>query len=123
MSHPEVDLALKVRVAARHRENFLNLLAAPLVVPCLLVRLSASLEEPMVDDRSPTAKAMSIVSRITTISLLAILPIVIGSWLDGWLGYKPVLTLLGMVFGLTAAGFKMIRLVKKLEKDSSANRG
>jgi len=77
----------------------------------------------MVDDRSPTAKAMSIVSRITTISLLAILPIVIGSWLDGWLGYKPVLTLLGMVFGLTAAGFKMIRLVKKLEKDSSANRG
>ena len=123
MSHLEVDPAPKILIAARHRENFLNLLAAPLVVPCLLVRLSASLEEPMVDDRSPTAKAMSIVSRITTISLLAILPIVIGSWLDGWLGYKPVLTLLGMVFGLTAAGFKMIRLVKKLEKDSSANRG
>ena len=74
----------------------------------------------MVDDRSPTAKAMSIVSRITTISLLAILPIVIGSWLDDWLGYKPVLTLLGMVFGLTAAGFQLMRLVKKLEKNSGA---
>ena len=91
----------------------------PLAVLGLLVRLSASLEELMVDDRSPTAKAMSIVSQITTIGLLAILPIVIGSWGDGWLGCKPVLTLLGVVFGLTAAGFQLMRLVRMLEANTN----
>ena len=81
----------------------------------LLVRLSASLEELMVDDRSPTAKAMSIVSQITTIGLLAVMPIVIGSWVDSWLGCKPILILLGVVLGFTAAGFQLMRLVRTLE--------
>ena len=71
----------------------------------------------MVDDRSSSAKAMSIVSQITTIGLLAIMPMVIGSWLDGWLGWKPILTLVGVVLGLTAAGFQLMRLVRSLEAE------
>lgn len=71
----------------------------------------------MVDDRSPTAKAMSIVSQITTIGLLAIVPIVIGSWADGWLGTKPIFILVSVVFGFTAAGFQLMQLVRKLEED------
>ena len=105
----------KVRITARHREKFLNLLAVAIAVLDLLVRLSASLEELMVDDRSPTAKAMSIVSQITTIGLLAVMPIVIGSWVDSWLGCKPILILLGVVLGFTAAGFQLMRLVRTLE--------
>ena len=93
----------------------------PLAVPCLLVRLSASLEDLMVDDRSPTAKAMSITSQITTIGLLAILPIVIGNWLDNWLGTKPLFILVGVVLGFVAAGFQLTRLVRKLEKDRKTN--
>ena len=71
----------------------------------------------MVDDRSPTAKAMSIVSQITTIGLLAIVPIVIGSWVDSWLGTKPIFLLVSVVFGFTAAGFQLMQLVRKLERD------
>jgi len=71
----------------------------------------------MVDDRSPTAKAMSIASRITTIGLLAIMPLVIGSWLDSWLCTKPIFMLVGVVFGFTAAGFQLMQLVRKLERD------
>ena len=71
----------------------------------------------MVDDRSPSAKAMSIVSQITTIGLLAIVPMVIGSWVDAWLGWKPILTLVGVVLGLTAAGFQLMRLVRSLEAE------
>ena len=118
MSHLRVGLGLKVRIAARHREKFLNLLTVAIAVLGLLVRLSASLEEPMVDDRSPTAKAMSIVSQITTIGLLVIMPIVIGGWADNWLGCKPILILLGVVLGFTAAGFQLMRLVRTLEANN-----
>ena len=111
---------MKVRIVARHREKILNLYAVPLAVLSLLVRLSASLESPMVDDRSPTAKAMSIVSQITTIGLLAIVPIVIGSWVDSWLGTKPIFLLVSVVFGFTAAGFQMMQLVRKLERDGES---
>ncbi len=100
-----------------HREKILNLLPVALVVLGLLVRLSASLEKPMVDDRSPTAKAMSIVSQITTIGLLAIVPIVIGNWVDSWLCTKPIFILVSVVFGFTAAGFQLMQLVQKLERD------
>ena len=71
----------------------------------------------MVDDRSPSAKAMSIVSQITTIGLLAIVPIVIGSWVDGRFGTKPIFILVSVVFGFTAAGFQLMQLVRKLERD------
>ena len=117
MSHLRVGLGPKVRIAARHREKFLNLLTVAIAVLGLLVRLSASLEEPMVDDRSPTAKAMSIVSQITTIGLLAIVPIVIGSWADDWLGTKPIFILVSVVFGFVAAGFQLMQLVRKLQED------
>lgn len=74
----------------------------------------------MVDDRSPTAKAMSIVSQITTIGLLAILPIVVGSYLDDWLGSKPAFILAGLVLGFLAAGVQLLRLVRSLERNGDS---
>ena len=72
----------------------------------------------MVDDRSPSAKAMSVVSQITTIALVAILPLMGGYGLDGWLVSKPLFVVLGGFFGFVAAGFQLTRLVKQLEADS-----
>lgn len=74
----------------------------------------------MVDDRSPTAKALSVVSQITTIACVAALPFMGGYALDGWLGTKPVFVLIGGLFGMVAAGFQLTRLVKHLETDNKS---
>ena len=120
MSHLEVGLRPKVRIAARHREKFLNLLAVAIAVLSLLVRLSASLEEPMVDDRSPTAKAMAIVSQITSIGIALVLPTIAGRGFDVWLGTGPALLLVGIALGFLVAGFQFFRLIKRLEKDTES---
>jgi F0F1-type ATP synthase assembly protein I len=75
----------------------------------------------MVDDRSPTAKAMSIVSQITTIGLVAILPIVAGDYLDGRLVTKPAFVLVGVVLGFSAAGLQLMRLVRSLERSQKSS--
>lgn len=72
----------------------------------------------MVDDRSPAAKAMSVVSQIMTIALCGILPVAVGYGLDNWLGTKPwILVLLGL-FGFATAIYQLVRLVKRLEQDA-----
>lgn len=76
----------------------------------------------MVDDRSPTAKAMSIVSQITSIGLVAILPIVAGSYLDSWLDTKPVFILVGVVLGFCAAGLQLMSLVRSLDQSRKSSR-
>jgi F0F1-type ATP synthase assembly protein I len=75
----------------------------------------------MVDDRSPIAKAMSIVSQITTIGLVAILPIVAGDYLDGRLVTKPAFVLVGVVLGFSAAGLQLMRLVRSLERSQKSS--
>ena len=75
----------------------------------------------MVDDRSPTAKAMSIASQITTVGLVAVMPIVVGSWVDNWLNTKPIFILIGVVLGFVAAGFQLMRLVRALNKGKNRN--
>lgn len=74
----------------------------------------------MVDDRSPSAKAMAVVSQITGIALMAILPLLGGYGLDSWLLTKPLFVILGGVFGFVTAGFQLTRLVKQLEADSKS---
>jgi F0F1-type ATP synthase assembly protein I len=75
----------------------------------------------MVDDRSPTAKAMSIASQITTVGLVAVMPIVMGSWVDNWLATKPIFILIGVVLGFVAAGFQLMRLVRSLNQGKNRN--
>ncbi|MEL7497941.1 MAG: AtpZ/AtpI family protein [Planctomycetota bacterium] len=75
----------------------------------------------MVDDRSPMAKALSLVSQIMSIGLIGILPVIIGYGLDAWLQFKLVFTLgLGML-GMFAAIYQLVRLVKRLEEDAKSN--
>jgi F0F1-type ATP synthase assembly protein I len=75
----------------------------------------------MVDDRSPTAKAMSIASQITTVGLVAVMPIVMGRWVDNWLATKPIFILIGVVLGFVAAGFQLMRLVRSLNQGKNRN--
>lgn len=58
----------------------------------------------------PMAVAMTWVSRITTISLLMVVPGVGGLWLDRRLGTQVVFTLVGFVLGLTAGLWQLIKL-------------
>lgn len=78
--------------------------------------------EPAEDTRSPMAKAMDLVSQITTISLVSVLPAVGGYFVDNWLGSGVVFLLLGLTLGMTAAGFQLTSLVKKLDP-ANAKRG
>lgn len=71
----------------------------------------------MVDDRSPTAKAMSIVSQITTIGVAMVLPTIAGHGLDKWLGTAPVLLLIGLALGFLTGGIQFVRMVRKLSED------
>lgn len=73
----------------------------------------------MVDDRSPSAKAMSVVSQIMTIAVIAVLPMMGGFWVDQWLNTKPLFILIGGAFGFFAAGYQLTRLVKHLNKSNS----
>ena len=71
------------------------------------------------DTRSPMAKALDLVSQITTISLTAVLPAVGGYFIDNWLGTKIVFILIGLALGMTGAGFQLMNLVKRLERQAA----
>ena len=73
----------------------------------------------MVDDRSPSAKALSVVSQITSISIMAALPGLAGFGLDSWLGTKPLFVLTGAGLGMVAAVYQLAQLVKRLEADAN----
>ena len=69
-----------------------------------------------VDDRSATAKAMSRVSDVMSICLLMIIPALIGYGLDQWFGTRFLLTIIGLVFGMTGAVLLLMQLVAALQK-------
>jgi len=75
--------------------------------------------KPPKDTRSPIAKAMDLVSQITSIGLTAVLPALGGYFLDGWLETKVLFVILGLVLGLIMAGLQLKKLVKKLEQNNA----
>lgn len=75
--------------------------------------------KPPKDTRSPIAKAMDLVSQITSIGLTAVLPALGGYFLDGWLETKALFVILGLVLGLIMAGLQLKKLVKKLEQNNA----
>jgi len=64
------------------------------------------------DDHSSYAHAMQWVSRITSIAMEMVLPIVIGYWIDQRLGTKIVFLLLGLVLGFATGMWQLIKLAK-----------
>ncbi len=69
------------------------------------------MKQSRMDDRSPTAKAMSKVSEILAVCLLPVVPTLIGIWLDRKFGAVLLFTMLGLGFGLTGAFLQLKRLV------------
>ena len=64
------------------------------------------------DDRSPYALAMEWTSRITTISLELVVPVLIGYWLDQRLGTRPLFLVVGVILGFVTATLSLVRLTK-----------
>lgn len=72
---------------------------------------------PPEDKRPPMVVAMEWVSRITTISLMMVVPAGLGYWLDSWLGTGPWQLIAGAGFGL------FIGLQQVLQMTSGGSRG
>ena len=68
-------------------------------------------EEVDVHGRSATAKAVDIASRLITVSLCLVLPIVGGYFIDQYLGTVAVFIVLGLLFGMLAAGVQLMKLI------------
>ena len=66
-----------------------------------------------IDDRSPTAKALSKVSEISTISLMMVIPAFIGHFVDKHFGTVILFTALGLVVGVFGAIMQLIKLVSR----------
>jgi F0F1-type ATP synthase assembly protein I len=64
-----------------------------------------------VDDRSPVAKSFSKASEVTSISIMMIVPGLIGYWIDQKVGSVLVFTLLGLVLGMGVAVRQLMLLV------------
>ena len=74
---------------------------------------------PKPDTRSPIAKAMDLVSQITSIGLTAVLPALGGYFLDQWLATRLLFVVLGMLLGMAMAGLQLMKLIQKLERNNS----
>jgi F0F1-type ATP synthase assembly protein I len=75
------------------------------------------------DDRSAFAKAMDLASQVTAICMTLVVPALAGYFLDRWLGWGVVLTSLGLLFGAGVAGFQLVRLVRRFERQSASPHG
>lgn len=64
------------------------------------------------DDRASIAQAWAWSSRITSVALEMVLPAVLGHWLDQKLGTVVVFLLLGLVLGMTAGLYHLIKMVQ-----------
>ena len=62
------------------------------------------------DTRSPSAKAAAFVSKITTASVMLVLPAWAGWWLDQRLGTVALFLFLGMLLGMVAGGWQLYKL-------------
>lgn len=71
------------------------------------------------DDRSKVAIGYQWACRITGVCLQMVIPLLMGYYLDQRLGIVPVLTLLGLAFGMWLGGMGLLRIVKQSERNSS----
>ena len=72
-----------------------------------------------IDDRSPTAKALAKVTQITTISLMMVIPAIIGYFVDQYFGTLILFTAIGLVVGIASAVKQLIDFVAHQDKDDS----
>jgi F0F1-type ATP synthase assembly protein I len=63
--------------------------------------------------RSPLSVGVAWASRITTLAMGFVLPILAGAWADGRLGTKPWLMLGGFALGLTVGTVQLTQIVRE----------
>ena len=68
---------------------------------------------PSRDDRAPVAKAIAKATEITTVAFMMVLPILLGYWLDTYLGTVPLFAILGLVLGMSMGIWQLISLVNR----------
>jgi ATP synthase protein I len=69
-------------------------------------------------DRRPPWTDFAEVAQVgLTLVVATVIGLGAGYYLDGWLGTKPWLMLVGLGFGIAAGFVNLFRAVKKLEKD------
>ncbi len=73
---------------------------------------------PPQDNRSPYAKAIEKASQVTTIAFMMVVPGLLGYWLDSWLGTIPLFAALGLVAGISAGVWQLIKLVNRDARNS-----
>jgi hypothetical protein len=65
------------------------------------------------DERSPQAKAYHWASRVITVSLEMVLPASLGYYLDGKIGTRFVLTIVGCAAGLSLGMWHLLKMVSE----------
>lgn len=73
------------------------------------------------DDRSPTAKALSTVSHITSISLMMVIPAIAGYFIDQRLGTSILFTALGLVAGMAVSIWQLVKFVVMEDQQSKSD--
>jgi F0F1-type ATP synthase assembly protein I len=74
------------------------------------------------DDRSTYAKAIEKASQVTTVALVMVVPSLLGYWLDSWLRTVPLFTALGLLIGMPAGIWQLIRMVNRDTPGSTGHR-
>lgn len=75
------------------------------------------------DDRSPMAKAMDWVTRITTAGLSFGIPPLVGYWLDQRFGLGYLATLIGFGFGVFAGGWQLMKIARDAGAEDASSGG
>jgi F0F1-type ATP synthase assembly protein I len=74
-----------------------------------------------VDDRSATAQALSKASQVTSISLMMIIPAIIGYFIDQRLNTLILFTALGLMIGMAGAIWQLVQFVKFQDRQSDTD--
>jgi len=59
---------------------------------------------------------MELSSLVTTIALEMVVPILLGYWIDRWLGFSALFAILGGIAGLTGGVWHLVRLAAILSR-------
>ena len=72
------------------------------------------------NDQTPIVIAYQWAARIMTLAVEMMVPGLFGLWADNRLGTKVVFTLLGLGAGMTLAGWQLIKMTARLQKNQKA---
>jgi len=84
-----------------------------------MVLKDPALQNSTPDDRGAVSQAMSWVNRITAGSLLLLLPVAAGYWLDQHFQTGVLLLVAGFILGMLFSSWHLWRMLQDLERDNA----